>query len=416
MLERIGREVSLAIIGYGCRGQTQMEVLMSMPDVKIVAVCDRYADRMEKAAARVQEKQGHLPFATQNAHEAIACKEAEGVVIMTGWETHIPLAIHALKCGKYPALEVGGACALQECWDLVNASEQAAIPVMLLENCCYNREEMALLRMIRKGVFGEVVHCEGAYSHDLRDEIGLGDVNRHYRQKHFLSRNGELYPTHELGPIAKYLRLNRGNRMVSLVAMASKSAGLRAWLQENRPDTPLKDAQVNQGDVVTTLIKCANGETICLTHDCTTPRPYSRGGVIRGTKGLWQEEGRFIYVEGDDRNPDHKPHHWESDAPFMRDYEHPLWKEYQEFGMRGGHGGMDYLVLRAYVESLQNGTPAPIDVYDTAAWMAVTALSEESIAKGSVPVAVPDFTRGQWMYQRPEDGDIFALDEGTHLE
>ena len=411
MLERLGRTVNVTIVGYGCRGKTQTDLLLDMPDVKIVAVCDQYKDRTEEAANRVLEKQGHMPFATQNASEAIQFADAEAVVIMTGWETHIPLAIEALRAGKFVAMEVGGAMDINECWELVEESERTGKPVMLLENCCYGQEELALLRMVRDGLFGEVVHVEGGYLHDLREEIGKGDINRHYRQTHFLSRNCELYPTHELGPIAKYLKINRGNRMVSLVSMASKAVSMNKWLQENRSDSDLKDKTVNEGDVVTTMIKCANGETIYLKHGCTLPRPYSRGGMIEGTKGIWREEGRMIYIEGDNRNPEHQHDIWESDAIFMKDYEHPIWKAYHEFGLRGGHGGMDYLVLRAFVESLQNGTTPPIDVYDTAAWMAITALSEESIAKGSMPVSIPDFTRGKWMYERPEDGDIFAIDE-----
>ena len=302
-----------------------------------------------------------------------------------------------MRAGKRVAMEVGGAASVEECWRMVRTSEETGIPCMLLENCCYNKTELALLNMVRQGVFGEVVHCQGGYEHDLREEIGNGDINRHYRQDNFLKRNGELYPTHELGPIAKYLNINRGNRMVSLVSMSSKAAGLKAWLNEHRPDDEITKQQINEGDIVTTMIKCANGETILLTHDCTLPRFYSRGGVVRGTKGMWMEDNRSVYIEG--RSPVDEndwTHRAESDAKYMEEFEHPLWKEYKALGTRGGHGGMDYLVLRAFVESVQNKTEPPIDVYDAAAWMAITALSEESIALGSAPVSVPDFTSGRW--------------------
>jgi predicted dehydrogenase len=306
---------------------------------------------------------------------------------------------------------VGGANSVEECWELVRMSEKKGVPVMLLENCCYGKEEMTLLRMIREGVFGELVHVQGGYEHDLRDEIGLGDVNRHYRQRHFLNRNAELYPTHELGPIARYLNLNRGNRMVSLVSVASKAAGLHAWLQEHRADTPLADAPVHQGDIVNTIITCAGGETILLTHDCTLPRPYSRGGRIQGTKGIWMEDNRSSYIDGrSPADPTYWTHRWESDEKYMAEFEHPLWKEYESFGMRGGHGGMDYLVLRAYVESVQNGTEPPIDVYDTAAWMSITALSEHSIASGSQSVPIPDFTNGRWLRERNAAEGMYTLD------
>lgn len=302
-----------------------------------------------------------------------------------------------MQHGKRVAMEVGGAASLDECWQLVHTSESTGIPVMFLENCCYGVKELALLNMVRKNMFGTLVHCAGSYAHDLRTEIGNGDINRHYRQRHFLHRNGELYPTHELGPIAFYLDINRGNRMLSLTSMASKACGLREWLQEYRADTDLANAQVNQGDIVTTMIRCANGETILLTHDCTLPRPYSRGGVIRGTKGAWMEENNSIFLDGITRaRPGAWTHEWENDKTYMEEFEHPLWKEYKQFGVRGGHDGMDYLVLRAFVESVQNATEPPINVYDAATWMCITALSEQSIAMGSLPVAIPDFTCGRW--------------------
>ena len=306
-----------------------------------------------------------------------------------------------MHAGKKVATEVGGANSVDECWKLVRAKEETGIECMMLENCCYGKEEMTLLNMIRQGVFGTLVHCQGGYEHDLRDEIGNGDINRHYRQRHFLHRNGELYPTHELGPIAEYLNINRGNRMVSLCAMSSKAAGLHAWLQEHRPDSELVNAQVNQGDIVTTMISCANGETILLTHDCTLPRPYSRGGRIQGTKGIWMEDNRSIYIDGRSPvDPGYWTHRWEKDEAYMEEYKHPLWQAYEEFGLRGGHGGMDYLVLRAFVESVQKDECPPIDTYDTASWMAITALTEQSIAMGGAPVPVPDFTEGRWLQKR----------------
>ncbi len=396
-----GRPIRIACIGMGGRGIGQMKVLAGMEDVTVAVVCDVYEDRRIKGRDAVIEVSGYTPDMEADYKAVCRREDIEAVVITTGWETHIPIAIEALNCGKRPAMEVGGANSVQECWDLVHASERTGIPVMLLENCCYNIEELTLLNMVRKGVFGELVHVRGAYAHDLRSEVGNGDVRRHYRQNHFLHRNSELYPTHELGPIAKYLNLNRGNRMVSLCAMASKSAGLNAWFKENRPDSDLVNRRVNEGDVVTTMIRCANGETILLTHDCTLPRPYSRGGVIQGTKGIWQEDNRGIYVEGRTETPaDAWTHVWESDKPYMEEYKHPLWDAYEEFGLRGGHGGMDYLVLRAFVESVQRQENPPIDVYDTASWMAITALTEHSIANGSAMVEVPDFTNGRWHQPR----------------
>lgn len=396
-----GPTVRLGIIGLGGRGRGQTETLIQMPDVEVVAVCDVYPDRVEQGRELIYKNRGVYPAGETDFHRVIERDDVDAVCVFTSWETHIDICVQAMRAGKRVATEVGGANSVDECWKLVRAKEETGIECMMLENCCYGKEEMTLLNMIRQGVFGTVVHCQGGYEHDLREEIGMGDVNRHYRQRHFLHRNAELYPTHELGPIAEYLNLNRGNRMVSLVSMSSKAAGLHEWLALNREGTGLDTAQVNQGDIVTTMIRCANGETILLTHDCTLPRPYSRGGRIQGTKGIWMEDNRSIYIENvSPSDPTYWTHRWEKDEKYMLEYEHPLWKEYEEFGLRGGHGGMDYLVLRAFIESVQKNECPPIDTYDTASWMAITALSAESIACGSAPVAVPDFTEGRWLQKR----------------
>ncbi len=396
-LRKTGQTVRLALLGLGCRGYSQLKVLADMPDVQIVSLCDVYPDRVERAQEYIKNARGTKPAGATNFIEAMDRSDVDAVIIMTGWESHIILAIQALRLGKRVALEVGGGTSVEECWQLVRASEETGIPVMLLENCCYGEKELTLLNMIRQNVFGTVVHCAGSYAHDLRDEIGNGDINRHYRQAQFMHRNGELYPTHELGPIANYLNINRGNRMLTLTSMASKACGMHEWLKEHRPESPLAETVFNEGDIVTTMIKCAGGETILLTHDCTLPRFYSRGGVIRGTKGMWMEDGRFIYLDGiTPHDPSDWAHSPESDAKYMEKYMHPLWREYREVGITGGHDGMDYLTLRDFVESVQNQTEAPIDVYDAAAWLSITALSEQSIAMGSQPVPVPDFTNGRW--------------------
>ena len=411
-----GRTISLGIIGLGNRGHPQLRLLAEMPDVRILAVCDVYEDRVQRALSALAGTHSADATGFTDAEKMMDLVDGmEAVVIMTSWETHIPLAIEAMRRSIVPALEVGGASSLQECWQLVEHSGRSGVPVMMLENCCYGREELAIQNMVRQEVFGELVHCRGAYEHDLREEIGRGDIQRHYRQRHFLNRNGELYPTHALGPIAKLLGINRGNRMVSLVSVASKAAGLNAWLKEHRTDSPgLQQRRVNTGDVVTTIIVCAGGETILLTHDCTLPRPYSRGGRVQGTRGIWMEDNRSIYIEGrTPARPGYWTHVWESDVPYMAEYEHPLWKDYLEFGERGGHGGMDYLVLRAFIEALQQDAPFPIDMYDTAAWMSITALSEQSIAQGGAPVAIPDFTSGRWLSPRPATTGRYALDQLT---
>lgn len=395
-----GRTLNVGVLGLGSRGIPQLKVIHSMADVKVCAVCDVYEDRVQAGLEIAKDAVG-----TQDYREVLKMLQIEAVFIFTDWLSHIPIAIEAMKAGKEVAMEVGGAATVEDCWKLVRTAEETGRQCMLLENCSYGVDEMAVINMIRQGKFGEIVHCEGAYAHDLRDEIGNGDINRHYRQQNFLHRNAELYPTHELGPIAQYLRLGRGNRMVTLCSMASKAVGLHEWLQKNRPGTALADAQVNEGDIVTTLISCANGQTIILSHDCTLPRPYSRRNVVRGTKGCWYEDGHMMYIEGETPQPErHWTHVGESDERLLKEYRHPLWKAYDEFGQRGGHDGMDYLVLRAFIEAIQNHTPVPIDVYDTAALMCVTPLSERSIAMGGAPVPVPDFTSGGWVFDHGDKG------------
>jgi len=406
-----GRPIRLGAIGLGCRGIGQIETLLAMPDVKIAAVCDVYPDRVEAAQDRAGKLQGFRPDGTVDFRELNRRDDIEAVAIFSSWTSHIPAALDALRCGKRVASEVGGATSTEECWELVRTCKATGLPFMLLENCCYGRDEMTLLSAVRRNVFGEIVHCEGGYAHDLRDEIGNGDINRHYRQDHFLHRNGDLYPTHALGPIAKMLGVNRGNRMKSLVSIASKAAGLHEWFGAHRPGTAFENARVCEGDVVSTIITCANGETILLTHDCTLPRPYSRRLMVQGTRGIWQEENHSVYIDG--VSPVHEgewTHSWETDKRFMAEHMHPLWKAYEEFGLRGGHGGMDYLVLRAFVESVQDGTPPPIDVYDAVAWMCVTCLSEQSVAMGGMPVPFPDFTNGEWALPKARTaGGDYAL-------
>ena len=406
-----GRPLNLGIIGLGGRGHGNCWLMSTMKDVVIKVVCDRHQDRVDSMIENLKDTVTYHVDGTTCAQDVFNRPDVEAVVIMTDWETHIDLAVQAMEHGKHVAMEVGGACSVHECWRLVRKSQQTGLQCMILENCCYGKNELTLLNMVRQGVLGELVHCQGGYEHDLRDEVGEGDVNRHYRQHNFMNRNGELYPTHELGPIMKYLDINYGNRMLYLTSMSSKAVGLHAWLKEHRADKPeLVNATFNEGDIVTTLIKCARGETIVLTHDCTLPRPYSRGGRVQGTKGLWMEDNHSIYIEGvTPQKEGDWSHSWADDEPYMKQYEHPLWTAYENFGIKEGHDGMDYLVFRGFIEALQAGTRVPIDVYDTAAMMCITAMSEQSVAMGSAPVAIPDFTDGKWMLRKDEAQGQYKL-------
>lgn len=404
--------VNLAVIGVSGRGLGLMSCLYDMKDVKITVVCDLHEDRMEKAAERVFNKCGYRPECCKDYREVVKREDVDCVITPSSWFSHVEIALAAMKAGKPVGIEVGGAYSIQECWDLVRVSEETGIDCMMLENCCYGREEMAVLNMIKQGIFGEVIHCQGGYEHDLRSEIAMGLENRHYRFRNYQHRNGEIYPTHEVGPIAKYLDINRGNRFLTLTSMASKARGLHEWIVEHKgADHEHAKIEFTQGDIVTTMIKCAHGETVLLTHDTSLPRVYSRGGRVQGTKAIWMEDKKAIHIEG--VSPAERwealDESWESFDKYMEKYDHPLWVEFQNDGVQGGHGGMDYLVLRAFVESVKNNTPTPIDVYDTATWMAVTCLSEDSIAMGSMPVPFPDFTGGKWIDREDETPSKYGL-------
>ncbi|MBR5446267.1 MAG: Gfo/Idh/MocA family oxidoreductase [Clostridia bacterium] len=403
----------VGLIGLGGRGMGHLRgILTEREDVYVTYVCDSYEDRTAAAVKLVEEKNGHTPKGTTNYKELCESADVEVVVIASAWENHIPAACYAMECGKQVCTEVGGAYSLDDCWKLVNTYEKTGIHCMLLENCCYDRNELMVMKMVREGLFGKIVHCEGGYQHDLRSEIAHGEENRHYRLRNYKNRNCENYPTHELGPIAKILDINRGNRMIKLTAMASGAWGLNDYAKMN-PETvnpALQDYAFRQGDVVKTMIQCAHGETICLTLDTTLPRFYSRNFTIRGTKGFFSENESVVWLDSD-KNPEWGHASLNNLERFRPEWEHPIWKRFFEEGVKGGHGGMDWLVFDAYFTSLAEGQVPPIDTYDTAAWMAVTPLSETSIANGSMPVDFPDFTRGMWTNRTDKFTGFYQLDK-----
>ncbi|NCB94085.1 MAG: Gfo/Idh/MocA family oxidoreductase [Clostridia bacterium] len=394
-------KIKMGLIGLGCRGNALLkDVFLSHPDVEFVMISDSYEDRCKEAADMIEKMSGKRPEYTMDAQELICSDKVEAVVICSAWETHIQFSIDAMKAGKYVACEVGGAYSIRECWKLVETYEETKTPIMMLENCCYGRDEMMVLNMVKEGIFGEVVHCAGGYMHDLRDEVGYGEENRHYRLRNYIHRNTENYPTHELGPIAKVLDINHGNRMMTLTSMASRAAGMKEYLKkEKAEDTALLNTTFQQGDIVSTTIRCANGETISLTLDTTLPRYYSRGFTVQGTKAMYNEENESLFIDGEEHAKDHFEwkKHWGNVEQYREQYEHPTWKEYLKDGVKKGHDGMDWLVFCEFVKGIKNKTPMPIDVYDMAAWMSISALAEESIALGGQAVAVPDFTNGGWM-------------------
>ena len=398
-------------IGLGGRGMGHLSgIFCERDDVVVTYVCDVYEDRCAAAVKMVEERRGNTPKSTTNYKEVCESPDVDVVIVTSAWENHVPACVYAMECGKQVATEVGGAYSIDDCWKLVNTYEKTGIHCMMLENCCYDRNEMMVMKMVREGLFGKIVHCEGGYQHDLRGEVSHGAENRHYRLRNYQNRCCENYPTHELGPIAKILDINRGNRMLKLVSMASGAWGLNAFAEAHDDvDPALRSYPFKQGDVVKTLIQCAHGETICLTLDTTLPRYYNRNFTIRGTKGFFGETENMVYIDGKCVEFGHD--NFNNVNEYRKEWEHPVWKHFEEEGVKGGHGGMDWLVFDAYFTALRDGMVPPIDTYDTAAWMAITPLSEISIANGSMPVDVPDFTRGMWTHRTDKNTGFYALDK-----
>jgi predicted dehydrogenase len=395
--------VRLGFTGCGGRGRGLVDTCTNLDAVEIVALCSNTQEPLAATREDVVDAGRPEPATYEDHDRMVETADLDAVVIATPWEYHLPMAITALEADVSVGLEVGPAQSLDECWELVRTAEASDGHCMLLENCCYGRDELAAYRMVRGGVFGEVVHCECGYGHDLRGRLVTGSETSEqegatldWRGRHHANRNGDLYPTHGVGPIAKLLDVNQGNRFVSLTATSSKAAGLDAWAETNLPaEHPARSVEWNHGDVVTSILECANGETVEVTHDVSLPRPYSRMYTVQGTNGIWQHRGRSadsddVYVEGE--SPEHQ---WESFDSYREEWQHPIWQSYLEEGTKGGHGGIDYLVLRAFVESVANEERPPIDVYDTATWRAISVLSAESIETKET-VAFPDFTNGQW--------------------
>ena len=410
--------VRLGIVGLGQRTETLLVSLFAAEKVDVVAICDLSESRITLIQNIFAKNGRSNPEAYQDYRELITRDDIDAVIIPTSWNSHLPIAMEVMKAGKYAAIEVGGASSTEELWQLVHASEQCDASCMMLENCCYGRTEMLLLNMVRQGIFGEIIHCEGGYEHDLRDSIATGVETGLERALHNRYRNADLYPTHQLGPIAKLLKINRGNRFLSLTSTASKSRATAMVAQTHYGrDTAYGNMVFNKGDIVTTVIKCAGGETITLTHSISLPRPYSRNGRVQGTKGLWCEDANGIYVDGvspsiEEIDPAGNPyttHKWDPVEKFYAKYDHPLWQDYSQNTI-GGHGGMDWLALQGFLDAVRRKTPTPIDVYDCAAWMSVTCLSEQSIALGSMPVAFPDFTNGKWINRPPTSVGKWSLD------
>jgi predicted dehydrogenase len=393
--------VRMGFVGVGHQGTAHVENFLRIPGVEIRAVCDLVPEKVARVRSLVSAAGKAAPSSYDRGPEdylrMVAEEELDLVFTATPWELHAPVCIAAMEHGKHAATEVPMAVTLDELWAMVETAERTRRHCVMMENCCYDRTEMMILNMVRQGVLGELLHAECGYLHDLR-ELKLTDFYENdWRVKHSIVRNGDLYPTHGLGPVAQWMDINRGNRFDHLVSVATKSRGLNLWAAEHiGPDSDAARRRYALGDVVTTMIRTANGETIQVVHDTNAPRPYSRKILLQGTKGVVRKyPEQKVHLEG--VSPAHR---WEDLLPYRDRWEHPIWTALEAESRGAGHGGMDYIEDYRLIQCLREGAPMDMDVYDGAAWSAVSGLSELSIARRQV-VDVPDFTRGAFAVRPP---------------
>lgn len=392
--------VRVAIIGLGMRGQGAVYRLSYIEEVKIVALADVVPASVEKAQEVLKEfnKPQAASYTEPDGWKAICERDdIDLIYICTHWDLHTPIAVYAMENGKHVSTEIPAALTIDEAWQLVNTAERTRKHMMMLENCNYDFFEMATLNMAQQGLFGEIVHAEGAYIHDLRFLL-FDTVNGYWdmwRLKHNQKYDGCLYPMHGLGPVAHALNIHRGDRMEYLVSMSSAQFGLTEYaIEKFGADSDFATREYKKGDMNTTLIKTHKGKTIKIQHNITNPRPYSRIHMLSGTKGFAQKWPRMgIALEPDGHS------YLSEDAlkALLKEYEHPIVKEVGEKAKKvGGHGGMDFIMDYRLIYCLRHGLPLDQDVYDAAEWSSIIELSRVSVANQGMPVQIPDFTRGAW--------------------
>jgi hypothetical protein len=393
--------VRIGFVGVGNQGSSHVRNFLNIEGVEIKAICDIIPEKVERMQSWVTEASFPKPAGYSNReYDFVRMCETEALDLVftaTPWEWHVPVCLAAMKNGKHAATEVPAAVTIDECWELVETAEKFQKHCVMMENCNYDRRELLFLNLVRKGFFGELIHAECGYLHDLRN-YKVGDLYEgQWRIQHSIKRDGNLYPTHGLGPVAQCMNINRGNQFDYLVSMSSKSRGLNLYAQEKLgADHPFARQKYALGDVNVSLVKNCDGSSITLYHDTNLPRPYSRINCIQGTKGIAQGYPDRIHLE--DRSPAHE---WETLDTYFEEFEHPLWKKLSEQASWAGHGGMDYIEDYRLIESLRSGTPMDMDVYDAAALSSIAEVSERSVANNSAPEKIPDFTRGMWKTTAP---------------
>lgn len=394
--------VRIGYVGVGGMGTAHVENLLKIKGAEIVAVCDVVEERVKRAQEMVVKAGFPKPegYAAGEYDWKRVCQrpDVDLVYTATPWQWHVPICLEAMNNGKHVATEVPAALSVDDCWQLVETSERTNRYCIMMENCNYDKAEMLILNMVKKGMFGELLHAQCGYLHDLRavkhDMEGEGVWRRAFSR----TMNGDLYPTHGLGPVMQCMDINRGNYFDYFVSFGTKSRGLHEYaVARFGADSPQAQERYTLSDVVTTLIKTKHGETIVVTHDTSLPRPYSRDILVQGTKGIVRKYPEpKIYIEGVSATNDQ----WEPLAGYMKSYEHPVWTELEVASKGAGHGGMDFIEDYRLVNALLKGVEPDMDVYDGVVMSALVELTGRSIASEGKPISFPDFTRGHWKTPR----------------
>ena len=393
--------VRIGYVGIGGQGSGHVRNLLKVPGCRITAVCDVRPERTAWATTAITEA-GHPPPTayTRGPRDFERMCETEALDLVynaTPWEFHVPIMLAAMTNGKHTATEVPAAMTVEDCWAMVESAEKYKKHCVLMENCNYDRAEMMVYNMVRQGLFGDILHAEGGYLHDLRGIKFADEGEGLWRRAWAMKLNGNLYPTHGLGPVANCLDINRGDRFDHMVSMSGPARGLQDWAAANLPaDSSKRKERYVLGDINVSLIQTVRGKTIVVQHGTNLPRPYTRINIVQGTKGLFQGYPDRVYVEGRG-----KADQWVEAQTMFAEFEHPLWKEIAEQAKGAGHGGMDFIEDYRLIKCLREGQPTDFNVYDAAAISAVVGLSVQSVGRKSAPVDFPDFSRGRWKTQAP---------------
>jgi len=399
--------VRIGVIGTGGRGSGLLGLLLTMPGIEVPAVCDINLDAANAAKGMVTTAGKPEPEAYTEGDYAykglVEREDLDAVIIATPWNWHTPMAVDAMKCGKYAGIEVPCAITMDECWDLVDTSEKTGVPCMMLENWSFRRDNLAVLNMIRAGLLGQIVHCHCAHSHMCIDHWFFDPQgNIRWGGEFLVKYNRDQYPTHSLGPVISWLDINCGDQYDRLTSTATDSTAINAYFARKfGPDHPNATRKYAQGDIVTTTIRTHRGRTIVVNYDMQLPRPYDNRWMVQGTLGIYSENHNSVYLV--DRSPQYDT--YEPFPPYQEEFDHAWCREATASGDTG-HGGTDYLELALFVKAVREGTQTPIDVYDSVSMSCIVPLSEKSIKHGSEPVDCPDFTRGRWKERAPR----FAVD------